>query len=226
MNVNRAACVPAGIDCRELDLAVFVRDLITAQKFLSGCGDVARAAPGIVGGFVGIDSFRIAVPDIDISTRERRTDGAAQVLNRYRETEGDAFPGHARCRIRSDVRAKELLIYPVWPFRYCRCRLHTDDLVRSFYAFVPRGNKECRCSGTRQPRQSASPVHQLRFMNHAYLPPVSMWFRCLKLFPLVPVQYGAESQKHPPVGFFQFSPGLGDAVDLSQNFGFLQTIGA
>ena len=115
MNVDRAAAVPARIDGGKVHLAIAVGDLVTPQKLLARCRDGARAAAGVVCGFIRVDACRAAVPHIEVGSGQR---GATRIgiYHRDRQRQGDSRLDEAGARICANVGPEQFLVHPVGPF--------------------------------------------------------------------------------------------------------------
>ena len=79
MNVYRAAAIPAGINRCESNLAVGVGPLISAKEVF------CRVAP-----HVGVNAVHIAMPDVHLRARDRRTGPARVVADRDCQIERQA----------------------------------------------------------------------------------------------------------------------------------------
>src|SRR5262245_44237785 len=103
VDVHGAARIPAGVDGGEAHGAVAAGQLVAAQELLTERVE-ARVA------HVGVDALRIAVPQVDRCTRQRRA--AAPGLSRDQKREHQRHAGSARAvaRVRADVGAVQAVV--------------------------------------------------------------------------------------------------------------------
>ena len=126
--MDGASCIPARIDRQKVYLPVAVGHLVATQEFCPGRGHVSSSASGVISGFIGVNSFRVAMPYVDIRACE---DGAIVIRIHHRDgkSERRARAGGAGGRIGPNVGPKEMLLNPIWPFCDSRgvdgtCALH------------------------------------------------------------------------------------------------------
>ena len=150
MNVNSPATVPARINGGELHLAVSVGDLVSPQEFLARRRHHACPAARIVRRLIGIDSFGVAMPDVDVGACQRRAAATGEILHQDCQRER-----HARARDAGGwIGAEEFLVYPIRPFGDGRSGGNAREGIGRFYGLVPCGNEKRgrACAGQRPQR--------------------------------------------------------------------------
>ena len=129
MDVHRPAFIPAGVYGDKPGFATRVGDLVATEK-LPTDGIEIRIP------HVRIDAQRIAVPDIDLSPRERLTVSGAESRDQHRQSQWRAGPDQPLGGIGTDVGTMQALV----------------DEIRTFGLFGTDYTRGIACVGTSSKR--------------------------------------------------------------------------